>query len=57
MQQHFAQGTRAEAEVMKEHKGAPREDFIAPGKHESYAFALDEHGKLALDDRSSDTAQ
>ena len=49
MEQHFAQGTRPEAEVKREHTGAPREDFIAPGKHESYAFALDEHGKLAWD--------
>lgn len=54
MEQHFAQGTRAEAEVKKEHKGAPREDFIAPGTHESYAFALDEHGKLAWDSNDID---
>ena len=49
MEQHFAQATRPESEVKREHTGAPREDFIAPGKHESYAFALDEHGKLAWD--------
>ena len=47
MEQHFAQGTRPEAEVQHEHHGAPREDYVAPGEHESYAFALDEHGRLA----------
>lgn len=47
MEQHFAQGVRSDAEVAREHRGAPREDFIAPGKHESFAFALDPHGKLA----------
>ena len=54
MEQHFAQGTRPEAEVKKEHKGAPREDFVAPGEHESYAFALDEHGRLAWDSNDID---
>ncbi len=49
MEQHFAQGTRPEPEVKKEHKGAPRADFVAPGEHESFAFALDEHGRLAWD--------
>ena len=47
MEQHFAQGTRPEAEVQREHHGAPREDFVAPGEHGSSAFALDEHGRLA----------
>jgi len=47
MEQHFAQGTRPEAEVKREHHGAPRQDFVAAGEHASYAFALDEHGKLA----------
>lgn len=54
MEQHFAQGTRPEAEVKKEHTGAPREDFIAPGEHASYAFALDEHGRLAWDSNDID---
>ena len=47
MEQHFAQGTRSDAEVAREHRGKPREDFIAPGDHDSFAFALDSHGKLA----------
>src|SRR5690349_19213702 len=54
MEQHFAQGTRPEAEVKKEHTGAPREDFVAPGEHKSYAFALDEHGRLAWDSNDID---
>jgi 2,5-diamino-6-(ribosylamino)-4(3H)-pyrimidinone 5'-phosphate reductase len=47
MEQHFAQGRRPDAEVAREHQGKPREDFIAPGDHSSFAFALDSHGKLA----------
>jgi len=47
MEQHFAQGTRPEAEVAREYEGAPRDDFVAPGKHDSFAFALDSHGRLA----------
>lgn len=47
MEQHFAQGTRSESEVAREHRGAAREDFIAPGEHDSFAFALDSHGRLA----------
>ena len=47
MEQHFAQATRSDAEVAREHRGKPREDFIAPGDHDSFAFALDSHGKLA----------
>ena len=52
MEQHFAQSVRSDAEVAREHRGAPRDDFIAPGEHASFAFALDPHGKLAW--RSSD---
>ena len=40
MEQHFAQGTRPDAEVANE-------DFVAPGNHDSFAFAVDAHGKLA----------
>ena len=46
MAMHFAQGMRSEDEVANEHTGGPRADFIAPGKHESYAVALDAHGRL-----------
>lgn len=45
----FAGGVRPEAEVAREHAGggAPREDFRAPGAHESFAFAIDASGRLA----------
>lgn len=48
----FAGGVRPEPEVAHEHHGAPREDFIAPGEHDSFAFAIDAHGRLAW--RSND---
>lgn len=54
MEQHFAQGTRPEAEVAREHRGPAREDFVAPGKHESFAFALDSHGRLAWETNDID---
>lgn len=49
MEQHFAQGVRSGAEIARQHHGAPREDFVAPAKHHSYAFAVDTHGRLAWD--------
>jgi riboflavin biosynthesis pyrimidine reductase len=54
MERHFAAGVRPEAELAREHpslrsgqaQGAPREDFVAPGEHESFAFAVDPRGRL-----------
>ena len=46
MELHFASGVRPDADVVREYHGPPREDFVAPGEHESYAFALDSHGRL-----------
>ena len=46
MELHFASGVRPDADVVREYHGPPREDFIAPGEHDSYAFALDSHGRL-----------
>jgi 2,5-diamino-6-(ribosylamino)-4(3H)-pyrimidinone 5'-phosphate reductase len=44
----FAKRLRSDAEVAREYRGdAPREDFVAPGKHESFAFAIDASGRLA----------
>ena len=43
----FAGGVRDEAEVAREHRGGPREDWVAPGQHESFAFAIDASGRLA----------
>jgi 2,5-diamino-6-(ribosylamino)-4(3H)-pyrimidinone 5'-phosphate reductase len=39
---------REETEVAREHAiPAPREDFVAPGEHDSFAFAVDPRGRLA----------
>ncbi|MGH8733851.1 MAG: hypothetical protein ACREVB_09235, partial [Burkholderiales bacterium] len=44
----FAGGVRPEAEVMREYAGGTRrEDFIAPGEYDSFAFAIDPSGRLA----------
>jgi riboflavin biosynthesis pyrimidine reductase len=43
----FAGGARSEAEVAREHDGAPRDDFRVPGEHDSFAFAIDASGRLA----------
>ena len=44
----FAGAVRAEADVRREHAGEmPREDFLAPGEHASFAFAMDPSGRLA----------
>src|SRR5262245_39089460 len=40
----FAGRLRPEVEVAREHQGGPREDFRAPGDHDSFAFALDPSG-------------
>jgi 2,5-diamino-6-(ribosylamino)-4(3H)-pyrimidinone 5'-phosphate reductase len=44
----FAGAVRSDAEVAREYRGfAPREDFIAAGPRESFAFAIDPSGRLA----------
>ncbi len=44
----FAGAVRADADVAREHGGgAAREDFVAPGGHRSFAFAVDPSGRLA----------
>jgi riboflavin biosynthesis pyrimidine reductase len=44
----FAKGVRPADEVAREYTGAARrEDFAAPGEHDSYAFAVDPGGRLA----------
>lgn len=50
----FAGGVRSEAEVAREHHGAPREDFRAPGEHDSFAFAIDASGRLAWESNDID---
>ena len=44
----FAKGLRSEREVRRKYTGRkPRDDFSAPGDHESFAFAIDPSGRLA----------
>jgi riboflavin biosynthesis pyrimidine reductase len=44
----FAKAVRSDEEVGREHGGrASREDFRAPGQHDSFAFAVDPRGRLA----------
>jgi riboflavin biosynthesis pyrimidine reductase len=51
----FAGGVRLDAEVAREHAGgAPREDFRAPGEHDSFAFAIDACGRLAWESNDID---
>jgi 2,5-diamino-6-(ribosylamino)-4(3H)-pyrimidinone 5'-phosphate reductase len=47
MEQHFAQGLRSDAQIARQHHGPPREDYVAPGEHDSFAFAVDASGRLA----------
>lgn len=47
MARHFAQGTRPDDEVARQHDAPPRDDFRAPGDHSSFAFAVDASGRLA----------
>ena len=54
MEQHFAQRTRADADVAREHRGSPRDDFRATGDHDSFAFAVDTHGRLAWESNDID---
>jgi 2,5-diamino-6-(ribosylamino)-4(3H)-pyrimidinone 5'-phosphate reductase len=44
----FAGGLRSEVDVAREYVGgAGREEFIAPGEYDSFAFAIDPRGRLA----------
>jgi 2,5-diamino-6-(ribosylamino)-4(3H)-pyrimidinone 5'-phosphate reductase len=63
----FAKRVRSDAEVAREHPspslrsgsgqapgGAPREDFLAPGAYDSFAFAVDPGGRLAWESNDID---
>lgn len=51
----FAKKVRRDAEVARENLGgASREDFIAPGEHASFAFAIDASGRLAWESSDID---
>ena len=44
----FAAATRSEEEVANQHHdGASRDDYVAPGSYDSFAFAIDPKGRLA----------
>ena len=44
----FAKHVRSDEEIARERtSGAAREDFVAAGEHESFAFAIDARGRLA----------
>lgn len=44
----FAKGVRPESEILREYTGNDaREDFVAPGTHSAFAFAIDASGRLA----------
>jgi len=43
----FAGALRSDAEVAREYAGPAREDFAAPGEHESFAVSIDPRGRLA----------
>lgn len=50
----FARHKRSDAEVAREHAGGAREDFVAPGDHDSFAFAVDSSGRLAWESSDID---
>ena len=51
----FAKRVRSQADVAREYVGsARREDFRAPGEHDSFAFAIDPNGRLAWESNDID---
>lgn len=50
----FAKRVRSASDIAREHRGAPREDFRAPGDHDSFAFAIDPSGRLAWESNDID---
>ena len=50
----FAKRVRSASDIGREHRGAPREDFRAPGDHDSFAFAIDASGRLAWESNDID---
>lgn len=49
MERHFAAGARADDDVRQTYDGPPRDHFVAPGDHPSFAIAVDPRGKLVWD--------
>ncbi len=46
MERHFAAGVRSNGEIADQLAEGAREDWVAPGDHDSFAIALDPLGKL-----------
>ena len=58
----FAGGVRPEDDIARDDReraggSAPREDFIAPGDHDAFAFAIDPRGRLAWETNDIDGDQ
>jgi 2,5-diamino-6-(ribosylamino)-4(3H)-pyrimidinone 5'-phosphate reductase len=54
MEEHFAAGTRSDDAIAHTYDGPPRDDFVAPGEHQSFAIALDPKGKLVWESGDMD---
>jgi 2,5-diamino-6-(ribosylamino)-4(3H)-pyrimidinone 5'-phosphate reductase len=50
----FAGAARSDADITREYVGPPRDDYIAPGDHESFAVAIDPSGRLAWKENNID---
>jgi riboflavin biosynthesis pyrimidine reductase len=51
----FAKRVRSAEEIARESTGVgQREDFVAPGEHDSFAFAIDPRGRLAWESSDID---
>jgi 2,5-diamino-6-(ribosylamino)-4(3H)-pyrimidinone 5'-phosphate reductase len=51
----FAGSVRSEGEVARQYAGrSPRQDFVASGDHDSFAFAIDPSGRLAWESNDID---
>jgi len=50
----FAGGARSDADVARQYDGRAREDFVAPGAHESFAVVIDPRGRLAWETNDID---
>ncbi|HEY4130547.1 MAG TPA: dihydrofolate reductase family protein, partial [Gemmatimonadaceae bacterium] len=53
-QEHFVKRVRSEEDVAHEYAGPPRDDFVAPGDHTSYAIAVDSSGRLMWESNDID---
>jgi 2,5-diamino-6-(ribosylamino)-4(3H)-pyrimidinone 5'-phosphate reductase len=52
--QPFTGAARSDEDIKREYVGPPRDDYIAPGDHESFAVAIDPSGRLAWKENNID---